>query len=189
MLQHALGSAGISDLIDKCLSIEEVRVYKPDPAAYQIATSALKLQSPGEACFFIFQRLGRCRSAHVRVSRFLGQPLESTGRIRIAQKRTEAQFVVRRDRTPRFLKARSHVSRRVPNNWPSQIFIGDLNPMRDTEMHPGDVERFAKLLGLHLAAGDSQPIAALLTEIRGNVLKKASALKQDAPLAVYFDAR
>ena len=52
MLQHAMKSAGISDLIDKCLSIEEVRVYKPDPAAYQIATSALKLQSPGEACFF-----------------------------------------------------------------------------------------------------------------------------------------
>ena len=52
MLQHAVESAGISDLIDKCLSIEEVRVYKPDPAAYQIATSALKLQSPGEACFF-----------------------------------------------------------------------------------------------------------------------------------------
>ena len=52
MLQHAIESAGISKLIDKCLSIEEVRVYKPDPAAYQIATSALKLQSPGEACFF-----------------------------------------------------------------------------------------------------------------------------------------
>jgi 2-haloacid dehalogenase len=52
MLQHAVESAGIGDLIDKCLSIEEVRVYKPDPAAYQIATSALKLQSPGEACFF-----------------------------------------------------------------------------------------------------------------------------------------
>jgi len=52
MLQHAVESAGIGDLIDKCLSIEEVGVYKPDPAAYQIATSALKLQSPGEACFF-----------------------------------------------------------------------------------------------------------------------------------------
>jgi 2-haloacid dehalogenase len=52
MLQHAMESPGINDLIDKCLSIEEVRVYKPDPAAYQIATSALKLQSPCEACFF-----------------------------------------------------------------------------------------------------------------------------------------
>ena len=61
--------------------------------------------------------------------------------------------------------------------------------MGDTEIHPGDVERNAKLLGLRIAAGHSQPIAALLTEIRSNVLKKASALKQDAPLAVYFDAR
>jgi 2-haloacid dehalogenase len=52
MLKHAVESAGIRDLIDECLSIEEVRVYKPDPAAYQIATSALKVQSPGEACFF-----------------------------------------------------------------------------------------------------------------------------------------
>ena len=61
--------------------------------------------------------------------------------------------------------------------------------MRDTEMHPGDVERNAKLLGLRIAAGHGQPIAARLTEIRSNVLKKTSALKQDAPLAVYFDAR
>ena len=61
--------------------------------------------------------------------------------------------------------------------------------MGDTEMHPCDVERNAKLLGLRIAAGHSQPIAARLTEIRSNVLKKASALKQDAPLAVFFDAR
>jgi hypothetical protein len=61
--------------------------------------------------------------------------------------------------------------------------------MRDTEMHPGDVERTAKLLGLRIAAGHRQPIASRLSEIRSNVLKRASALKQDAPLAVYFDAR
>jgi hypothetical protein len=61
--------------------------------------------------------------------------------------------------------------------------------MCDTEIHPGDVERNAKLIGLHIAAGHSQLIAALLTEIRSSVLRKASALKQDAPLAVYFDAR
>jgi 2-haloacid dehalogenase len=52
MLQHAMESSRISDLIDKCLSIEEAGVYKPDPAAYRVATSALKIQSPGEACFF-----------------------------------------------------------------------------------------------------------------------------------------
>jgi 2-haloacid dehalogenase len=52
MLQRAVQSAGISGLIDECLSIEEVRVYKPDPAAYEIAISALKVQSANEACFF-----------------------------------------------------------------------------------------------------------------------------------------
>ena len=61
--------------------------------------------------------------------------------------------------------------------------------MRDAEMRPDDVEQNAKLLGLRVAAEHSQSIALLLTEIRTNVLRKASALKQDAPLAVYFDAR
>jgi hypothetical protein len=61
--------------------------------------------------------------------------------------------------------------------------------MSDTEMQPDDVERNAKLIDLRLAAGHSQTIPSLLTEIRNNVFKKASALKQEAPLAVYFDAR
>jgi hypothetical protein len=56
-------------------------------------------------------------------------------------------------------------------------------------MHPGDVERNAKLLGLRLAAGHGQSIGSLVSEIRGNIAKKASVLKQDAPLAVFFDAR
>jgi hypothetical protein len=45
------------------------------------------------------------------------------------------------------------------------------------------------LLGLRIAPEHSQSIVSLLTEIRDSVLKKASALKDDAPLAVYFDAR
>ncbi len=61
--------------------------------------------------------------------------------------------------------------------------------MSNTEMQPDDVERNAKLLDLRLASGHSETIPSRLTDIRNNVLKKASALKQDAPLAVYFDAR
>jgi hypothetical protein len=61
--------------------------------------------------------------------------------------------------------------------------------MRDAEIQPDDVERNAKMLGLSVATGHRQVIASLLTEIRTNVLRKASALKQDAPLVVYFDAR
>jgi hypothetical protein len=56
-------------------------------------------------------------------------------------------------------------------------------------MKPDDVERNATLLGLRIAPEHSQSIVSLLTEIRDSVLKKASALKDDAPLAVYFDAR
>jgi hypothetical protein len=69
-----------------------------------------------------------------------------------------------------------------------QIFLG-ANLMSNTETQPEDVERNAKLLGLQLAAGHSESVASLLTQIRGSVTKRASALKQDAPLAVYFDAR
>jgi hypothetical protein len=61
--------------------------------------------------------------------------------------------------------------------------------MSKTEMQPDDVERNATLVGLRIAAGHGQSIVGLLTEIRSNVLKNASALKEDAPLAVYFDAR
>jgi hypothetical protein len=61
--------------------------------------------------------------------------------------------------------------------------------MSNAEVTHEDVERDAKVLGLRLAAGHSQSIVSLLTEIRSNIAKKATALKQDAPLAVYFDAR
>jgi hypothetical protein len=61
--------------------------------------------------------------------------------------------------------------------------------MSETEMKPADVERNAQLIGLHSAADHSQSIVALLAEIRQRIATKASGLKQDAPLAIYFDAR
>jgi hypothetical protein len=61
--------------------------------------------------------------------------------------------------------------------------------MRDAEMQPDDVERKGDLIGLRVAAGHAPSIVTLLTEIRTNVLRKALALRQDAPLAIYFDAR
>jgi len=61
--------------------------------------------------------------------------------------------------------------------------------MSTAKMQIEDIERNAKLVGLPLAEGHSQSIVSLLTEIRCNVSKKASTLTQDAPLAVYFDAR
>jgi hypothetical protein len=57
------------------------------------------------------------------------------------------------------------------------------------QMKAEDVEKLAKSLDLNLKSGNSETIASMLSEIRQNVYRKASALKQDAPLSVYFDAR
>jgi hypothetical protein len=57
------------------------------------------------------------------------------------------------------------------------------------QMQAEDVERLAKLLELRLKPGNSKTIASLLMEVRQNVSRKASALKQDAPLSIVFDAR
>jgi hypothetical protein len=62
-------------------------------------------------------------------------------------------------------------------------------PMIAPRMKAEDVETLAKSLDLNLKSGNSETIASMLSEIRQKVYRKASALKQDAPLSVYFDAR
>jgi hypothetical protein len=52
-----------------------------------------------------------------------------------------------------------------------------------------DVEQLARFLELTLKRGHSELIASTLTDIRTNVHRKASALKQDAPLSIFFEAR
>jgi hypothetical protein len=56
-------------------------------------------------------------------------------------------------------------------------------------MNAEDVEALAKSLDLNMKSANSETIASMLSEIRQKVYRKASALKQDAPLSVYFDAR
>ena len=41
MLESAVRSAGIADLVDASLSIEDVGIYKPDPRVYQLAVDRL----------------------------------------------------------------------------------------------------------------------------------------------------
>ena len=41
MLESAVKNAGIDDLLDAVLSVEEVRVYKPDPRVYQLAVDQI----------------------------------------------------------------------------------------------------------------------------------------------------
>jgi hypothetical protein len=59
----------------------------------------------------------------------------------------------------------------------------------EKKIEPNDVEQLAKFLDLKLKQDDSQSIASMLTDIRASVYRKASALKQDAPLSIVFEAR
>jgi hypothetical protein len=61
--------------------------------------------------------------------------------------------------------------------------------MGDPKMKVEDVEALAKSLGIDLKPGNSETIAAMLSETRQSVYRKGAALAQDAPLAIYFDAR
>lgn len=50
MLQAAVAGAGIGELLDEVLSVEEVGIYKPDPRVYQLAVE--RLQTPAEQISF-----------------------------------------------------------------------------------------------------------------------------------------
>lgn len=50
MLAAAAATAGIADLLDAILSVEEVKVYKPHPAVYRLACERLNV-SAGSICF------------------------------------------------------------------------------------------------------------------------------------------
>jgi hypothetical protein len=60
--------------------------------------------------------------------------------------------------------------------------------MAGPQMKAEDVENLAKSFDLSLKPGNSESIASMLSEMRQSVYRKASSLKQDAPLSVYFDA-
>ncbi len=45
MLEAAVKSSGLTDLIERILSVEEVGIYKPDPRVYRLATDRLNLQA------------------------------------------------------------------------------------------------------------------------------------------------
>ncbi len=50
MLASAVDNAGLADLLDAVLSVEEVGTFKPDPAVYQLGVDRLGLPA-GEMCF------------------------------------------------------------------------------------------------------------------------------------------
>ena len=50
MLQSAAKSAGIADLLDAIVSVDEIKVFKPSPRVYELASSRLKI-AKGEMGF------------------------------------------------------------------------------------------------------------------------------------------
>ncbi|MGA2353087.1 MAG: haloacid dehalogenase type II [Terriglobales bacterium] len=50
MLEAAAANAGIADLLDASLSVEEVKIYKPHPSVYQLACSRFNLPAD-RICF------------------------------------------------------------------------------------------------------------------------------------------
>jgi hypothetical protein len=52
-----------------------------------------------------------------------------------------------------------------------------------------EVEQLAKLAGLKLKQSNGELIGSMLADISASVYRKASALDQDSPPAVFFDAR
>jgi 2-haloacid dehalogenase len=51
MLEAAVTNAGIKDVLDAVLSVEEVKVYKPHPTVHQLAVDRLDLKAT--AVFFV----------------------------------------------------------------------------------------------------------------------------------------
>ncbi|MGP1254613.1 MAG: haloacid dehalogenase type II [Kiloniellales bacterium] len=51
MLAAAVEHAGLSDLLDEVLSVEDVGIYKPDSRVYQLAVDRLELTRPTEIAF------------------------------------------------------------------------------------------------------------------------------------------
>jgi 2-haloacid dehalogenase len=50
MLRAAAKSAGLASLLDHLLSVHPLKIYKPDPRVYRLATRALKVK-PAAICF------------------------------------------------------------------------------------------------------------------------------------------
>lgn len=50
MLDAAVTSAGLADLLDAVLSVEDVGIYKPDPRVYQMTLDHFKIGGP-QVCF------------------------------------------------------------------------------------------------------------------------------------------
>ncbi|MDH3596528.1 MAG: haloacid dehalogenase type II [Rhodospirillales bacterium] len=86
MLEAAVASAGLTELLDKVLSIETVGIYKPDRRVYQLAVDALDTEA-GRICFVSTNAWDASGAAHFGfrvawLNRFGKQPDRLPGEIR-----------------------------------------------------------------------------------------------------------
>jgi len=51
MLNGAVQSAALDEVLDDVISIEDVGIYKPDPRVYQLAVDRMGVQDPAHICF------------------------------------------------------------------------------------------------------------------------------------------
>ncbi len=73
MLQGAVESAGIADLLDDVLSVDEVGVFKPHRSVYELVGKRFDTE-PDEVLFVFIERMGCGPCSRVRVPDNLGQP-------------------------------------------------------------------------------------------------------------------
>ena len=72
MLAAVVDNAGLANLFDHVLSVEEVGIYKPHPRVYRLAWDRLGLAV--DAIAFVSQRLGRVECLRLWHARDLVQP-------------------------------------------------------------------------------------------------------------------
>jgi 2-haloacid dehalogenase len=85
ILAEAVEAAGLTDLLDAVLGVDEIEVYKPEPRVYSLATEHFGVQ-PAEAAFFSSNPLGCIWGAGVWVPGVLGKSRRAR-RVRTARQR------------------------------------------------------------------------------------------------------
>lgn len=86
MVNAAVKSAGLTKLLDACLSVDSVGIYKPDPRVYKLGETALKVKAKN-ACFMSSNAWDAWAAANygynvVWVNRFGQQPERLPGKIK-----------------------------------------------------------------------------------------------------------
>jgi len=84
MLNAAVESAGLQEVLDAALSVEDVGVYKPDRRVYQLAVERLNTEA-GRICFVSTNAWDACGAAHFGfnvawMNRFAQQPERLPGK-------------------------------------------------------------------------------------------------------------